>query len=102
MIKYFTMIFSFAYLAATKPLCTYRVSTFKPVNRIYIMNVLFGNMIAAKPVEIIPVTHLVFHFCLVVFAWTNPYAVIVPPGLCRGDFTNQVLAFEQLPVRVLI
>ena len=55
---------------------------------------LFRNMITAKPVEIIPVAHLVFHFGLTVFAFIHPYTIIVPPCLCRSDITNQVFSFD--------
>src|SRR5690606_30050505 len=68
MVKNFPMILALAHLAATHTLGFYRIRALKPVHHINIMNMLLGNMIAAKPVEIIPVTHLVFHFRLSVFA----------------------------------
>src|SRR5690242_17800503 len=85
MIKNFAIIFSLTHLPATHTLCLYRVCTLKPVYYIYIMDVLLYNMIAAKPVEIIPVSHLVFHLGLIVFAFVYPYTIIIPPGLCRSN-----------------
>src|SRR5687768_8265911 len=88
MIINFTMILSFSYLPATHSLCLYRIAAFEPVNYIQVMNMLFNNMITAKPVEIIPVAHLVFHFCLVIFSLLYPYTIIVPPCLCRSNITD--------------
>src|SRR3712207_1004972 len=62
MVKDFTIIFSFAHLAAAHALGPYGVASFKPVHHINVVNVLFVDMIAAQPVEVIPVAHLVLHF----------------------------------------
>src|SRR4051794_18173665 len=78
-IKYFSIIFSFAYLPAAHALRPYRIAAFEPIDHINIMNVLLGNMISAKPYEVIPVAHLVFHFCLPFLSRSHPHAVIVPP-----------------------
>src|SRR5688572_24636658 len=69
MVKYFSMILAFTNLAATHSLGFYRVRFFEPVYDIKIVNVLFCNVITAEPVEIIPVPHLIFHFCLFWFPW---------------------------------
>src|SRR5690606_20131544 len=79
---YFAIFFIGTNLAAAHALRFYRVSSFKPVHHINIMYMLFNNMIAAKPVKIIPVAHLVFHLCLVGLAFFYPNAIIMPPGLC--------------------
>src|SRR3990170_145066 len=56
-IKNLSILFSFSYLAAAHSLCFYRIASFEPVHHINIVNMLFGNMITAKPVKIIPVAH---------------------------------------------
>src|SRR6476620_4049045 len=80
-IKYFPVILSFADLPAAHTLSPDRISAFEPIDHINIMNVLFGDMIAAKPYKIIPVAHLVFHFGLPFLAGTYPHTIIVPPCL---------------------
>src|SRR5690606_8297575 len=84
-VEYFSMIFSFPYFPSSHPLGTHREVIFKPVHHIYIMNMLFTDMVAAKPVEIIPVAHLVFHLGHSFFPWPYPYPVTVPPNLGRSN-----------------
>jgi len=90
----FAIVFSFPHLSSAHALCFYRVGTFEPVDDIDIVNVLFGDMISAKPYEILPVAHLVFHFCLVGFACANPHAIVIPPGLGGSDIADHILALE--------
>src|SRR5262245_32761020 len=78
-VKDLTMVFSFAYLAATHALCFYRMPFLEPVYHIYVVNVLLTNMIAAQPYKIVPVAHLVFHFGLCILAFTYPHAIVIPP-----------------------
>src|SRR5689334_21648565 len=91
MIINLAMVLSFIYLSATHPLCFYRVAAFEPVDHIHVMNMLFNDMLTTEPDEIIPVAHLVFHFCLIVFSLFYPHPIIVPPCLCRSNITDQIL-----------
>ena len=102
MIKDLAMVFSFPDFSTTHSLCFYRISSFEPVDDIKVVDMLFSDMIAAKPVEIIPVAHLVFHFSLSSGSWFNPNTIIVPPGLGRSDVANHVLALEQFAVGILV
>ena len=87
-VENFAMFLAFSNLSATHALRFYRIGSLEPVDHIYVVDMLLGDMVATEPVKVIPVAHLVFHFGLVGFAWTNPYAIIVPPSLCRSDFSD--------------
>src|SRR5690554_939898 len=64
-----------------------RIRTFHPVGHIDIMNMLLHNMVTTKPVEVIPVSHLVFHLGLPCLTWSNPYSTIVPIHLAPKNIT---------------
>src|SRR5215213_9945959 len=96
------MVFSFTYLASAHSLRFNRVRPFKPVDHIKIVNMLFCDVIATKPNKIIPVTHLVFHLRLSFLAFTNPYTIVVPPGLRRSNVSNLVFQFIQFTIRILV
>src|SRR5450432_3439486 len=102
MIKYFTILFPFANLSSAHSLCFYRIAAFEPVYHIEVVNMLFSDMISAKPYKIIPVAHLVFHFSLSFFTRTNPYTIVIPPCLHRSNITNHILTLKQFAVRILI
>src|SRR6476661_6912207 len=74
----FSMVLSGSEKAATGTLCRYGISILYPIGDIDIVNMLFIDVIAAKPVEIIPVTHLVFHFSLASHTWPDPNTTAVP------------------------
>src|SRR5690606_16525475 len=73
MVKDFSILFSCAHLATTHTLGLNGIATLKPVEDIDVMDMLFRNVIATKPVEIIPVAHLILHFSLTWFTHLNPY-----------------------------
>ena len=50
----------------------------EPVADVEVVNVLFANVIAAEPVEVVPVFHLIRHFSFFVIARTSPNASAVP------------------------
>ena len=87
-VENFAMFLAFSNLSATHALRFYRIGSLEPVDHIYVVDMLLGDMVAAEPVKIVPVAHLVFHFGLVGLAWTNPNPIIVPPGLCRSDVSD--------------
>src|SRR5690606_30392431 len=78
-VKYFAIILSFSHFSSAHALRFYRVSSFKPINYINVMNMLFQNMIATEPGEVIPVAHLIFHFCLTGLSFIHPNTIIIPP-----------------------
>ena len=50
----------------------------EPVADVQVVNVLFANVVAAEPVEVIPVAHLIVHFGLPILTSANPNASAVP------------------------
>src|SRR3546814_16544072 len=69
--------------AASRTLYGYGVTTFHPVCHIDVENVQLYNVVAAKTTEIIPITHMVSHFCLFLCTWATPNAPAVPIQLSR-------------------
>src|SRR5688572_12918332 len=62
MVKDLAGIFAGTYRAAAHTYCAGRRCAFEPVAYVNVVNVLLYDMIAAQPVKVIPVAHLVFHF----------------------------------------
>ena len=58
----FTSVFTDTLGASADTDCFDWMLTHKPVTDVDVVNVLLANMITAKPVEIIPVAHLILHF----------------------------------------
>ena len=87
MIKNFSVIYSFSYFSSTHTLRTYWIFIKKPISYINIMNMLFNNMVTTQPIEIIPVSHLIFHFCLIWFTFSDPYTSSIPSDLTGCNFT---------------
>lgn len=74
-IEDFSEFRAYAVLAAAHALSDDRVFVaHSPVDDVDIVDVLFDDMVAADPVEVIPVAHLVFHFGHAFFAWADPDA----------------------------
>ena len=72
-----------------------RVTAFEPVDDVEIVDVLFDDVVAADPDEVIPVAHLVFHFgqlasCLLFqfSAGVAPGCVAVPIRTHRNDVAD--------------
>src|SRR5690606_7479282 len=104
MVEYFTVILSGAYQAAAGSFRFHRVASFHPVGYINIMDMLFGNVIAAQPVEVIPVPHLVFHFGLSCLSWADPHPAAVPEYLSAYHIANRsvVQTLDGFPVIELV
>ena len=101
-IKDFTMVFSLPNFSSAHSLCFNRIGTFKPVDDIQVMDMLFVDMITTKPVKVVPVSHLVFHFCLSGFSLSYPNAIIVPPSIGCSNFSNHVFPLVKFPVGIYI
>ena len=78
MIENLPSVNAFADFTTTLPLSFNGMAFHNPVDDIDIMNVLFVNMIAREPVEVIPIADLVLKFGLVHSAWTRPNSTGVP------------------------
>src|SRR5690606_24041409 len=67
-----------AYEAAALSLCVYRITLLHPVGHVDVVDVLLGDVVAAEPVKVVPVTHLVLHLGLAGLPGIHPHAVLVP------------------------
>ena len=72
MVVNLTMVLSSPNQSAALPLCRHRKAIHQPVDHVEVMDVLFHDMVAAEPVKVIPVSHLVFQFRLVIGPGTHP------------------------------
>src|SRR5690606_34294475 len=93
-IKYFTMLFSSPNHSTPGTFRFYRIGSFYPVGYVNIMHMLLYDMISTKPIEIIPVSHLIFHLGLSSFPWTHPNTAIVPIYLAPDDITNRSIIYS--------
>src|SRR5690606_3186445 len=71
----------------------YGVTTFHPVRHINVVHVLLYNVVATEPVEIIPITHLVFHFGLLRLAWAYPNPTTIPIYLTGHNITQCAILY---------
>src|SRR5687768_4262370 len=78
MIEDFAILFAGAHLASAHAVAANRVALLHPIDDIKIVNVLFNDVIAAKPDKVVPVAHLVFHFGHAREPFADPHAAIVP------------------------
>ena len=88
MIEDLSVIDAIADLAPALPLRFNGVRVFKPVRDIQIVYVLFYDVVATQPIEVIPVAHLVFELTLTLLTWTYPYATAIPINTCEVDVTD--------------
>src|SRR5690606_7613078 len=71
--------------------CTFRrhrVGVFYPVGHVDIVHVLFRDMVAAQPVDIIAVSHLRFHLRLISLTGFYPYTAVIPVHLAADNIAN--------------
>src|SRR5690606_3445694 len=85
------MVFSRAPSSATGSLNRDRIATLNPVGYVNVMYMLFDNMIPTKPVKVIPVAHLIFHFRLSLLTRAYPNAATVPVNLSGNDITKRTV-----------
>ena len=91
-------------LTSPHPLGTDRIATLQPVDDIQVMDVLLDDVIAAQPVEVVPVAHLVFHLRLSFGAGVNPHAGAVPIDASGHNVADRAVlqAFDRFDVRGLV
>src|SRR5690606_38735678 len=89
----FPIIFAGAPRAASGTLYRYRITSFHPVGHVDIVYVLLYDMVATQPIEVIPITHLVFHFGLFRFTRAYPYAPAIPIHLARYDVAQRAILY---------
>src|SRR5678815_4924731 len=63
MIENFAVVWSFPHFHTTHAVGPNGIGILHPVHHIQVVDVLLDDVIAASPNEVIPVAHLVFHFC---------------------------------------
>lgn len=78
-------------LPSSLALGLHRVSILQPVADIEIVDVLFHNVIAAQPVEVVPVTTLVFEFGLFRFSGVDPHAITIPVTAHQVDIADSAV-----------
>src|SRR6056297_1400168 len=68
------------------------------------MYMLFKNMITTHPGEVVPVSHLVFHFTHFRLPFPYPNTAVIPVNLAGCNFTDLPLlnSFQRFPVVCLI
>ncbi|MCY1541227.1 hypothetical protein D9M68_769060 [compost metagenome] len=89
---------------ASCSLYRYRICIFYPIGNINVVYMLFYDMISAKPVKIIPVSHLVIHLGLSGSTWFYPYSATVPIYLAGHNITHSTFfhPFQHFPVIGLV
>src|SRR5690606_2594506 len=100
----FTIILSCSMSSTARPLNRNRIFSFYPIGYINIMHMLFHNMLTTKPVKIKPIAHLIFHFGLLWFAWSNPYPTTIPINLSRDHIADGTVlyTFDGFPIIRLV
>ena len=100
MVEDFAILDRGADLSAAHTVSAHRVAILDPVDDIQVMDVLLIDMISAEPIEIIPIAHLVFHFCLARLPWFHPDATIVPIAVHGDDISDLTIMqpFESFDV----
>ena len=100
----FAVLFADAHLAAAASVSFYGIGLLDPVGNIQVVHVLLDDMIAAQPVEIIPVVHLVFHFGLALFPRVYPQGAHIPihPGGYDIAYGALLQFFDPLAVNGLV
>src|SRR6056297_252586 len=78
MIKNLAVVFARTNFTPAHALCCFRIFADKPVGNVNIMNVLLQDMVAAEPVKVVPVSHLILHLCHIGLALAYPHSCAVP------------------------
>ncbi|MEY3546771.1 MAG: hypothetical protein RLZZ313_1132 [Verrucomicrobiota bacterium] len=85
MVEDFAVFFLGADLAAAHAMSLDRVGVLHPIGDVQVVDVLLGDVIAAQPVEVVPIAHLELEFGLPFFARVDPDATVVPVGPNQVD-----------------
>ncbi len=59
-----------------------------PVDKVEGVDGLLDDQVAAEPVEVVPVAHLILHFGLAWLAWADPDTGVIAVGPEEGDFAD--------------
>ena len=87
-VKNFAKLFASSHFTPASSLCFNGIALFHPVGHVNVVNVLLVDVVAAEPIEIIPVSHLIFHFGLACLAWIVPHAAADPIDTAAHDVAN--------------
>ena len=78
MIKYLTKVLARPHFPTSLALGFHGIAVHQPIADIQIVDVLLVDMVSTEPVEVVPVSHLVFHFGVTLLAWAIPNASPIP------------------------
>ena len=103
-VEYFANILADADLPAARPLGLDGMRLGDPIAHVDVVNVLLDDVIAAQPVEIVPVADLILHFRLARLAFADPHAVGVEIHAHELQFADSpvVNPLDQLEVFGLV
>src|SRR3546814_1637682 len=88
MIEELSVIFAGTYQPAAGAFGLNRIAFLDPVGYIDVVYMLLSNMVTTEPVEIIPIPHLIFHFCLTGLPGAYPDTAAVPEYLSAYHIAN--------------
>src|SRR5690606_7215134 len=89
----FAIILTRTVRPTTRTLNRYRTFAVHPIGNIDIMHMLFDYMVTTKPVEITPISHLVFRLSLLRFTCANPYPPAVPISLSGNYIADSTILY---------
>ena len=103
-VKNLPMLLAGTYGTSSSALCFDWIAIFGPVGYVNVVHVLLHDMVSTKPVEVVPIAHLVFHLRLVWSSWLHPNSSVVPVHLTADNIAeNSVLnTLHGFPVVVLV
>ena len=66
----------------------HRIITLQPIDDVEVVDMLFANVVTAKPIEIIPVAHLVLKFGLIRLPRASPNSATIPKSAHVQDIAD--------------
>ena len=87
----FAVFFLGADLATAHAMSLNRVGVLHPIGDVQVVDVLLGDVIAAQPVEVVPIAHLELELGLPFLARVNPNATVVPVGTDQVDVAESAI-----------
>ena len=79
-------------LAASLAVAVRRRPAHQPVADVQVVDVLFADMVAAQPIKVVPVAHLVLQFALILLPRAHPDAAAVPVDARTNDVADRPVA----------
>ncbi len=85
------VVLVFAHLSAAEGLGVDRMIVDHPIADVEIMHVLFDDVVAGEPIEVVPVIDLILHFCLLGGAGPDPNASGVEVGPHEHEVADRAI-----------